>query len=44
MTLEKTKHKYMRIAICGIGWGTYIYAHHVQRVNLEYIIISSEQI
>ena len=33
MTLEKIKHKYMRIAICGSGWGAYIYAHRVQRVN-----------
>ena len=33
MTLEKTKHKYMRIAICGSGWGAYIYAHRVQRVK-----------
>ena len=36
MTLEKTKYKYMRIAICGSGWGAYIYAHRVQRVKLPH--------
>ena len=32
MTLEKTKHKYMRSRFTEVG-GVHIYAHLVQRVN-----------